>query len=76
MYTYRERLEQEEAELSGRISKLGSFLRKETNITVSKIEEDLLFIQYETMLTYQRILLTRIEYLEKAVSSPSKENNN
>ena len=76
MNTYQERLEQEEAELSGRISKLGSFLRKETDVKVSKIEEDLLFIQYETMLTYQRILLTRIEYLEKAIGSPSNENNN
>ena len=76
MNTYQERLEQEEAELSGRISKLGSFLRKETDVKVSKIEEDLLFIQYEAMLTYQRILLTRIEYLEKAIGSPSNENNN
>lgn len=76
MNTYQERLEQEEAELSGRISKLGSFLRRETYVKVSRIEEDLLFIQYETMLTYQRILLTRIEYLEKAIGSPSKENNN
>jgi hypothetical protein len=63
IFSWKQRLVDEEKELKGKIEKLLSFLESEEFLTLLEREQELLIKQANAMEDYLHILTQRIEYL-------------
>lgn len=66
MSTFKERLEQEAAELNEKIVRLQDFINSEKSNEIDKDHKGLLFIQVEAMRTYYQVLLIRLVDLDRS----------
>lgn len=65
MSTFKDRLLEEKSQLDERGSKLESFIKSEKFETVTSVQQTLLKIQLQAMVTYGQCLMERILWLEK-----------
>lgn len=63
MDDFKVRLEQEQKELSEKISKLSIFIAKDSFYDIPKIQQSLLVVQLDAMKTYHQVLIQRLENL-------------
>ena len=67
MSTFKERLIIENQELDEKILKLANFINSEAFKDIDHVQMSLLNIQVQAMVTYQKCLFERIEWLDKFV---------
>jgi hypothetical protein len=71
MSTFKDRLLEEKAQLDERGNKLESFIKSEAFGNIAPVQQSLLRIQLQAMVTYGQCLMERISWLEK--EEPSTE---
>ena len=60
-----ERVRDELNSLTDKINKLKAFINSESYLNTNEMQQELLIMQYESMLDYQSCLIARIKNLEK-----------
>lgn len=65
MSTFKERLLEEKSQLDERGNKLESFIKGENFSNITPVQQTLLKIQLQAMVTYGQCLMERISWLEK-----------
>lgn len=60
-----ERVKDELNSLTDKINKLKAFINSESYLNTDELQQELLVMQYESMLDYQSCLIARIKNLEK-----------
>lgn len=67
MSTFKDRLLEEKAQLDERGNKLETFIKSEKFDSVTKVQQTLLKIQLQAMVTYGQCLMERITWLDNEV---------
>ena len=60
-----ERVRDELNSLTDKINKLKAFINSESYLNTNEMQQELLIMQYDSMLDYQSCLIARIKNLEK-----------